>query len=163
LNTYYQGEVVSTRSHLKDTHTKHDVDSILVQLLQNDALLLQVAHTLCQERSKKKRKKGAPSKGKSNLDVKIDSTTRKRRESWLGDDVGITTRKMRRDFFVCNLAPGKEEPSDEKNHQQENANLSRILKRWHLWTDASFEEPGWATKILRSAQKQSKKDNKKDT
>ena len=56
-------------------------------------------------RNKKKRKKGAPSKGKSNLDVEIDTTTRKRRESWLGDDVGITIRKMRRDFFVCNLVP----------------------------------------------------------
>uniref|UniRef100_A0A7S0AQW1 histone acetyltransferase n=1 Tax=Minutocellus polymorphus TaxID=265543 RepID=A0A7S0AQW1_9STRA len=59
-------------------------------------------------RNKKKRRKGAPSKGKSNLDVEIDSTTRKRRESWLGDDVGVTIRKMRRDFFVCNLGPGKE-------------------------------------------------------
>ena len=56
-------------------------------------------------RNKKKRKKGAPSKGKSNLDVEIDTTTRKRRESWLGDDVGITIRKMRRDFFVCTLIP----------------------------------------------------------
>jgi hypothetical protein len=70
-------------------------------------------------RNKKRRKKGIPSKskGKSNLDVELDSATRKRRESWLGDDVGITIRKMRRDFFVCKLVPteatgGEEEPDN---------------------------------------------------
>jgi len=76
-------------------------DAIARRMVGEDYWLFDKKYT----QNLKSKGKGKKKKRKAITVAKTDggSSSKKRRESWLGDDVGAVIRKMRRDFFVCDL------------------------------------------------------------
>ena len=81
-------------------------DAVAQRMVGEDYWLFDKNTGIGGKAGKAKKKK----RSKSVIKAAVDSefSAKKRRESWLGDEVGAAIRRMRRDFFVCNLTACEE-------------------------------------------------------
>lgn len=75
---------------------------------------------------------------KSNCGESLDEALppKRRRQSWLGEEVGSAVRRMRTSFFKCALSPSKEDCSEETHIE--------LLERFEAYADCFKTDSGTA-------------------
>jgi len=93
---------------------KDGEDAITQRMVGDDVWLLDKRYPIVPKVSAAGRKKGSGKRKKAITHVSQPSAKR-RRQSWLGEEVGTSIRKMRNAFFVCSLAPKADMSLEEKS------------------------------------------------
>eukprot|EP00558_Chaetoceros_sp_UNC1202_P003703 CAMPEP_0197232734 /NCGR_PEP_ID=MMETSP1429-20130617/974_1 /TAXON_ID=49237 /ORGANISM="Chaetoceros sp., Strain UNC1202" /LENGTH=644 /DNA_ID=CAMNT_0042690855 /DNA_START=1 /DNA_END=1935 /DNA_ORIENTATION=+ len=92
-------------------------EGIAKLMVVDDVWLLDKRHNEKDSRKKKKKKNG---KKKCSDNNDAFHGEKKRRQSWLGDEVLNTVRRLRTDFFVCRLSPTKSTMTTKENNKMQN-------------------------------------------
>jgi len=105
---------------VKKSFISANEDSIIQNMVGDDIWMLdkKALNNLGKNGGKKKGpNKGTGKRKKNNLDCSslVDSVAKRRRQSWLGEEVALSIRRMRTSFFSCSLIP--KSTSDEDSHE----------------------------------------------
>jgi len=77
------------------------------------------------------KKKGSGKKRKGSVDITTteEPAPKRRRQSWLGEEVGMSVRRMRTSFFSCSLIPKEKMSDKEKAKEREfKAYIAPLMK-----------------------------------
>mmetsp|Transcript_10345 Transcript_10345/g.18839 ORF Transcript_10345/g.18839 Transcript_10345/m.18839 type:complete len:1409 (-) Transcript_10345:498-4724(-) len=88
-------------------------DAIAHRMVGDDVWLMN------KRKKKPSKKRKSSSKSQKDRSDSFSEDSKRRRQSWLGDEVGAAMRRMRRDFFVCDLKPKRSMTDGEKKKQEE--------------------------------------------
>lgn len=94
-------------------------DAVHHSMVGDDVWLLDRRNIVPQKNPANAKKKKNGKRKKTVREVEEEPPSKRRRQSWLGEEVGVSMRKIRTAFFTCSLTP-KEERSDVEHGKLEN-------------------------------------------
>ena len=96
-------------------------DAILQRMVGNDVWIVDKKGPTTPKSLGPGKKKAASKRRKSASENSMsdEPTTKRRRQSWLGEEVGLSVRKMRTSFFSCSLVPKTNMSIDERSKESE--------------------------------------------
>lgn len=96
-------------------------DAILQRMVGNDVWIVDKKGPTTPKSQGLGKKKAANKRRKcaSENSVSDEPASKRRRQSWLGEEVGLSVRKMRTSFFSCSLVPKANMSVDERSKESE--------------------------------------------